>query len=113
MLSKISFSPNIEMFLTFLSFWNLAINAFMFSFRIMSPTSFDVATMLRLQIVGEDIPPLYDEDFEDLSCLVSKENAAYGKYIKKHRREQGVMGKAKHNAFLFYWLFNSSSVVNH
>ena len=79
MLSKKNFSPNIDMFLSFLDFWNMVINVFVFPFGIMSPT--DVAAILGLPIVGEDIPPLYDENFEDLSCPVSKENAAYGKYL--------------------------------
>ena len=57
MLSKMSFSLNIEMFLTFLGFWNSAINAFVFPFGMMSPTLFDVATMLGLPIIGKDIPP--------------------------------------------------------
>ena len=85
MLSKKNFSPNIDMFFSFLGFWNTAINAFVFLFRIMSPSLFDVAARLGLPIVGEDIPTLYDEDFEDLDCLVSKENAAYGKYLKEHK----------------------------
>ena len=85
MLSKMSFSPNIEMFLTFLGFWNLAINAFVFPFGIISPTLFDVPTMLGLPIIGEDILPLCDDDFEELGCPVSKENAAYGKYMKEHK----------------------------
>ena len=104
MLSKMSFSSNIEMFLTFLVFWKSAINTFVFPFGIMSPTLFDVATMLGLPIIGEDIPPFYDKDFEDLGCLISKENATYGKYMKEHKQKQGVVGKAEHNAFLFYWL---------
>ena len=70
----------------------------------MSPSLFDVAATLGLPIVGEDIPPLYDEDFEDLGCPVSKENAVYGKYLKEHKREHGAMSKSEHNAFLFYWL---------
>ena len=69
MLSKMSFSPNNEMLLTFLGFWNSTINGFVFPFEIMSPTLFDIVTMLGLLIVGEDIPSLYDEGFEDLSCL--------------------------------------------
>ena len=92
------------MFLAFLVFWNSTINAFVFPFGMMTPTLFDIATMLGLPIIGENIPLLYDEDFEDLSCPISKENAAYDKYIKEHRREQGAVGKAEHNAFLFYWL---------
>ena len=60
--------------------------------------------MLGLPIIGENIPPLYDEDLKDLGYPISKENAAYDKYIKEHRREQGAVGKVEHNAFLFYWL---------
>ena len=37
MLSKLSFSPNINMFLTLLDFWNISINTFVFPFGIMSP----------------------------------------------------------------------------
>ena len=85
MLSRISFSPNNEMVLAFLDFWNSAINAFVFPFGIMSPTLFDVAIMLRLPITGEDIPPLYDEDFKDLGCPISKENATYSKCLKEHK----------------------------
>ena len=75
------FSPSNEMFLFFLSFWNSTINAFIFPFGIMSSTLFDVATMLGLLIIGEDIPTLYDEGFEELGCPVYKEIARYGKYI--------------------------------
>ena len=55
MLSKLSFSPNIDMFLTLLSFWNTSINAFIFPFGIMSPSLFDVAVMLGLLIIRKDI----------------------------------------------------------
>ena len=73
MLSNLSFSPNNEMFLAFLSFWNFTINTFVFPFGIMSPTLFDVATMLGLPIMGENIPAFYDEAFEDLGYPVYKE----------------------------------------
>ena len=53
----------------------------------MWPFLFDVATMLGLPIIGEDIPPLYDEGFEDPDYPVSKENIAYGKYMNKYRWE--------------------------
>ena len=84
MLSKMSFFPNIDMFLAFLGFWNSAINAFLLPFGMMSPTLFNIATILGLPIIGEDIRPLCNEDFEDLGYPVSKENTAYGKYIKEH-----------------------------
>ena len=58
MLSKLSFSPNIDMFLTLIGFWNFTIDTFVFQFRIMSPSLFDVAMMLGLPIVGEDTPTL-------------------------------------------------------
>ena len=60
--------------------------------------------MLGLSTIGEDIPSLYDEGFEDLDYPVSKENAAYGKYMKEHKQEQGAIGKVEYNAFIFYWL---------
>ena len=90
------------MFLTFLNFWNSIINAFVFSFGIMSPTLFDVATMLCLPIIGEDIPTHHDEDFEDLGCPVYKEIASYSKYMEEHRRLQGSIYKTEHNAFIFF-----------
>ena len=93
MLSKLSFSPNIEMFLSFISFWNTAINAFVIPFRIMLPSLFDVAVMLSLPIVGEGIPTLYNEDFEELSYPVSKENSSYGKYMEIHQRTHGRVSK--------------------
>ena len=85
MLLKMNFSHNNGMFLTFLNFRNSTINAFVFPFKIMSPTLFDIATMLSLPIMGKDISLAYDEVFEDLGCPISKENAAYGKYINEHK----------------------------
>ena len=55
MLSKKNFSHNINMFLSFLVFWNTVINAFVFLFGIMSPSLFDIVAMLGLPIVGEDM----------------------------------------------------------
>ena len=118
MLSKLSFSPNNDMFLTFLGFWNSTISTFVFLCGIMSPTLFDVATMLGLPIIGEDIPTLHYEDFEDLGCLVYKEITSYSKYMEKHRRLQGAVNKTEHNAFIFFWLCkfficsNSLATVN-
>ena len=51
----------------------------------MSPILFDIATMLGLPIIGEDIPILHDEGFEDLDCPIYKELASYGKYMEEHR----------------------------
>ena len=104
MLSKLSFSPNIDMFLSFLSFWNSSINAFIFSLGIMSPLLFDVATMLGLLIIGNHIPTLYDEEFEDLNCPIYKEIAGYGKYMKEYKQDQGNVSKTEHNAFVIFWL---------
>ena len=104
MLSKLSFSPNIDMFLTFLGFWNTSINAFVFPFGIMSPSLLDIAIMLGLPITGEDLSSLYDEAFEELGCSVSKENSAYSRYMEIHRQIDGGVSQTEHHAFLFFWL---------
>ena len=54
MLSKLSFSTNIDMFLTLIGFWNFTIHAFVFQFGIMYLSLFDVAMMLGLPIIRED-----------------------------------------------------------
>ena len=73
-----------------------------FPFGIMSPSLFDVAVMLGLPIIGEDIPTLFDEDFEEFDSPVSKWNSTYGKYMEIHRHTQGTMSKIEHNAFLLF-----------
>ena len=104
MFSKLNFSPNIDMFMALIGFWNTAINAFIFPFGIMSPSLFDVAVMLRLLIIGEDILSLYEERFEDLGCPISKENASYSKFMEEHRRERDAVSIIECNAFVFFWL---------
>ena len=113
MLFKLNFSPNIKMSLSLLGFWNSTINAFVFLFDIMSPSLFDVPVMLGPPIIGKNIPTLYDEDFEELGCPVSKENYTYGKYMEIHRCSQGAMSNTEHNAFFFFWLCKFFSVANH
>ena len=116
--SKLNFSPNINMFVALISFWNTAINACVLPFGIMSPSLFDVAVMLGLPIIGEDIPSLYEERFEDLGCPVSKENSSYGKFMEEHRWDHGAVSVTKHNTFIFFWLYKfflcskSLSMVN-
>ena len=73
-----------------------------FSFGIMSPSLFDVVVMLELPIIGEDIPSLYEEEFKDLGCPISKENSSYGKFMEEHRQERGAVSSIECNAFLFF-----------
>ena len=69
----------------------------------MSPSLFVVATMLGLPIIGEDIPILYDESFEDLNYPMYNEIASHNKHMEKHKRLQGAISKTEHNAFIFFW----------
>ena len=118
MFSKLNFSSTIDMFVALMGFWNTAINAFVFPFSIMSPSLFDVVVMLGLPIIGEDILSLYEERFEDLSCLVFKENSSYGKFMEEHKWEQGAISITERNVFIFFWLYKfflcskSLSMVN-
>ena len=102
MLSKLNFSPNIDMFLTFLGFWNSTIKAFIFPFGIMSPSLFDVATMLGLPIIGEDIPTLYDDAFDNFSYPLYKEISSYGNYMNEYRCKSCDVSKIEHNAFVSF-----------
>ena len=77
MLSKQDFSPSIDMILTFIDFWNSAINAFVFPFGIMSPSLFNAVAILGLLIISEEVPTLYSEPFEDLDCIVTKDISSY------------------------------------
>ena len=83
--SNLNFSPNIDMFLTFLSFWNSAINAFIFPFGMMSPTLFDIATMLGVLIIVKGIPTLYDDAANDLGSPIYNEIASFGKYMTEYK----------------------------
>ena len=99
MFSKQEFSPNIDMLFSFLGFQNLAINAFVFPFGIMSPSLFDVPAILGLPIMGNEIPLLYSEPFEDLNYIVSKEISSYGTFIIKYNQITSTVEKAEHNVF--------------
>ena len=85
MFSKQEFSPNIDMFLAFICFWNSTISAFEFPFGIISPFLVDVATMLSLPIIGEKVATLYNEAFVDIGCIVYKEIAGYGNFMNEYR----------------------------
>ena len=58
--------------------------------------------MLDLPIIGEDIPTLYDEGFEELGCPVSKENSSYSRYMEVYQHIQGAISKIEQNAFIFF-----------
>ena len=60
--------------------------------------------MLGLPTISEDIPTLYDDDFQHLGYPMYREISGYGKYMNEYRQEQGAVSKTGHSAFIFFWL---------
>ncbi|KAG5023032.1 hypothetical protein JHK82_018936 [Glycine max] len=51
---------------------SIAMNTFVFPFGFMIITLLDVATILGLPIVSDEIPSLFDQNFEDLRCSFNR-----------------------------------------
>ncbi|RZB97048.1 hypothetical protein D0Y65_020642, partial [Glycine soja] len=73
--------PNYPLIFSFLSFWSIATNTFVFPFRFMTITLQDIATILGLPIIGDEIPSLFDQPVEDLGYSFDHFTNGYPHFI--------------------------------
>ena len=74
------------------------------AFGMISTTLLDVATIVSLQVDGDDVTSLYDVFGTDLDFEVNKKNNTYTTFVNTFSKGSIPAGKIKHKAFLLFWI---------
>ena len=79
---------NTALMYSFLGFWAISINGFIFPFATMSSTLLDVAAITRLSVKGKRLPAFFSLSVGDLGIQFSKSNASYLAFLAINAKGQ-------------------------